>query len=241
MNDASQRQSSPPAAFDQYAAEYDSALKQGLAVTGESKDFYALKRVEWLAHRLHPHAPPAHPIIMDYGCGTGDTAPLLHRIFDAHRVIGLDVSDGELAIARTNTANPDVTFATVAGAVADASIDIIYCNGTFHHIPPKDRPDVVRFLFDALKPGGFFGLWENNPLNPGTRLVMSRIPFDRDAITLHIGESRQLLRQAGFDVIRCDTLFYFPRSLKILRTLEPLLSGLPLGGQYMVLARKPLE
>ena len=37
---------------------------------------------------------------------------------------------------------------------------------------------------DALRPGGLFAFWENNPWNPGTRLVMSRIPFDRDAITL---------------------------------------------------------
>jgi len=240
MKEADDEHPSSPAAFDQFAAGYDSALSQGLAVTGESKDFYALKRVEWLAHRLRPLNPSANPIIMDYGCGTGDTAPLLHRIFSAQRVIGLDVSEAELAIARTNTANPGITFQAVPGSVADASIDIIYCNGTFHHIPPKDRPGVVQFLFDALKPGGYFGLWENNPLNPGTRLVMSRIPFDRDAITLRIGESRQLLRAAGFEVIRSDTLFYFPRSLSILRPLERLLSGLPLGGQYMVLARKPL-
>jgi SAM-dependent methyltransferase len=241
MSNPANQNSSQPAAFDEFAAGYDNALQNGLAVTGESKDFYAIKRVEWLAHRLRPLAPPARPIVMDYGCGTGDTAPLLHRVLNASRVIGVDVSQAELDIARANTNVPDITFQAVADTTPDASFDIIYCNGTFHHIPPKDRRDVAQFLFDSLKPGGYFGLWENNPLNPGTRLVMSRIPFDRDAITLRIGESKQLLREAKFEVIRADTLFYFPRSLRIFRPLEPLLSGLPFGGQYMVLGRKRRE
>jgi SAM-dependent methyltransferase len=240
MNNQADQHPSSPAAFDAFATDYDGALQQGLAVTGESKDYYALRRVEWLAHRLRPFDIPAHPNIMDYGCGTGDTAPLLHRIFNAARVIGLDVSEAELAIARTNNTNAGITFQTVANAFPVASADIIYCNGTFHHIPPNDRPGVVQFLFDALKPGGYFGLWENNPLNPGTRLVMSRIPFDRDAITLGISESKRLLRQAGFQIIRSDTLFYFPRSLRMLRPLEPLLSALPFGGQYLILAHKPI-
>ena len=61
--------------------------------------------------------------------------------------------------------------------------DLAYSNGTFHHIPPAKRMDALGFIFQRLKPGGIFALWENNPWNPGTRWVIeSRIPFDRDAI-----------------------------------------------------------
>jgi hypothetical protein len=38
---------------------------------------------------------------------------------------------------------------------------------------------------------------ENNPWNPGTRYVMSRIPFDRDAIPLTPSAARHLLKRAA--------------------------------------------
>ena len=81
-------------------------------------------------------------------------------------------------------------------------------------------------------------LWENNPWNPGTRYVMSRIPFDQGAVTLTPPEARALVRQGGFQVVRTDSLFFFPRQLKWLRWMEPHLWRLPLGGQYQVLCRR---
>ena len=114
-----------------------------------------------------------------------------------------------------------------------------FCNGVFHHIVPADRRASAQYVYDALRPGGIFAFWENNTWNPGTRYVMSRIAFDRDAITLTARESRALLRQAGFEVLRTDYLFVFPAALRILRRLEPMIARFPLGGQYMVLARKP--
>jgi hypothetical protein len=87
-------------------------------------------------------------------------------------------------------------------------------------------------------PGGMFALWENNPWNPGTRYIMSRVPFDKDAITMTPPETRRLLRNAGFEIVRTDFLFLFPHLLRALRPLERVLAPLPLGGQYLVLARK---
>jgi hypothetical protein len=83
-----------------------------------------------------------------------------------------------------------------------------------------------------------FAFWENNPWNPGTRYIMSRVAFDRGAITLTPPQSRALLRRAGFEVLRTDFLFLFPAMLRALRWIEPLASALPLGGQYLVLGRK---
>ena len=96
-------------------------------------------------------------------------------------------------------------------------------------------------VFRRLRPGGLFALWENNPWNPGTRYVMSRIPFDRDAVPLAPPEARRLVRACGFEVLRTDFLFLFPRALRLMRPLEARLSRLPLGAQYQVLCRRPLE
>jgi hypothetical protein len=68
---------------------------------------------------------------------------------------------------------------------------------------------------------------------------MSRIPFDRDAITLSPPEARRLLRAEGFEIVRTDFLSIFPKFLRWFRALEPLVSRLPLGAQYQVLCRKP--
>ena len=40
------------AEFDSFAAGYDEDLARGLALTGEGKDFYARRGIEWLAGRL---------------------------------------------------------------------------------------------------------------------------------------------------------------------------------------------
>ena len=94
-------------------------------------------------------------------------------------------------------------------------------------------------MIDSLRPGGLFALWENNPWNPGTRWVMSRIPFDRDAITIPPPEGRRMLTAAGFAIEETAYLFIFPRALKWFRPLERRLTRLPLGAQYLTLARKP--
>ena len=97
----------------------------------------------------------------------------------------------------------------------------------------------MQFVFDSLRPGGLFAFWENNAWNPATRYVMSKVPFDRDAILLFPHGSRRLLRDGGFEILGTDYLFIFPGMLSALRPLERLACKLPLGGQYLVLARKP--
>ena len=41
---------SEPAAFDACAATYDAALNRGLSLSGESKEYFAHRRIEWLSH-----------------------------------------------------------------------------------------------------------------------------------------------------------------------------------------------
>ncbi len=84
-----------------------------------------------------------------------------------------------------------------------------------------------------MKPDGVFAFFENNPWNPGTRYIMSRVDFDRDAITITPREARRLLEDHGFCPIRFASLFYFPSSLAFLRPLERWLKSLPFGGQYL--------
>ncbi len=127
----------------------------------------------------------------------------------------------------------------MAGYEPVGEFDLAFCNGVFHHIPLGERAAVMRYIYNSLRPDGLFAFWENNPWNPGTRYVMSRIPFDREAIPLAPPQARELVRVCGFGVLRTDFLFILPRVLKWLRGLERRLARWALGAQYQVLRRKP--
>jgi SAM-dependent methyltransferase len=223
--------------FDCYAEHYTEALERGVGLSGEDSSYFAERRVAWLARQLDGFGFFA-PRLLDFGCGTGSTAPLLLALPGASEVLGTDVSEGLLEVARRDHGSEKVAFERV-GEPLDQRIDLAYCNGVFHHIPVAERPQAGTYVWKALRAGGLFAFWENNAWNPGTRLVMRRIPFDRDAVTLSARQARTLLRSCGFEILRTQFLFVFPRALAKLRPLEPALARFPLGAQYLVLAKKP--
>lgn len=231
-----------PPSFDAFARDYEGALNRGLQLTGESRDFYARRRVE-ITHDACQRLGLRPRIICDFGCGTGDTLPILREVIGAERLIGIDPSVASLTEARRRHASCPVEWSTSDAFVSAAreTVDAVYCNGVFHHIPPPARLDVARQVMGLLRPGGCWFFWENNPFNPGTRWVMSRIPFDRDAITLWPGEARRLSQAAGGKWIETTFHFYFPSSLRVFRGTERWLRRLPLGGQYLVVVQKTNE
>ncbi len=226
--------------FDQYAADYDGALAQGLSVSGEDKEFFARGRIAWLGKILREQNFSAKSAL-DFGCGTGQAAPLLKEILGVQTVLGVDVSEGLLGVAQREHGGAGIEFRVLKSHAPAADFDLAFCNGVFHHIPLAERAGAVAHVLRSLKPGGLFVLWENNPWNPGTRYVMSKIPFDRDAITLTPPTAQNLLRENGFEILRTDFQFFFPRPLSWFRGLEPALAKIPLGAQYQVLARKPAQ
>lgn len=232
-----ERANSAQELFDGYAKSYDAALSSALAPSGESREFFAEGRVEWLQRCLSELAASPRRVL-DFGCGDGSTTPVLQRVLGAESCIGVDVSPKSLDIARAKHATDQVQFELISDVRSDWQMDLAYCNGVFHHIARDARPEALRMIRDALKAGGLFAFWENNALNPATRYVMSRCPFDEDAILISPREAKAMLRKAGFEVVRTDFRFIFPHALRSLRKLENVAYKLPLGAQFQVLCRK---
>jgi SAM-dependent methyltransferase len=225
------------AGFNEYADDYDAALAQGLSASGEDKEYFGRGRIAWLADCLQPLDEQPRSVL-DFGCGTGSSVHPLLEVMKVESVLGLDASERSLAVAKRVHRSERTQFLPVGHYEPKEQIDLAFCNGVFHHIPLNERVTAVNFVHRSLRPRGLFAFWENNPWNPGTRYVMSRISFDRDAIMLTPPEARRLLRAGGFEILRTDFLFIFPRMLRRFRGLEPLVSRLPLGAQYQVLGRK---
>jgi len=224
--------------FDGFADAYEEACHKGLSLTGEGREFFAKARVQLTAAACQ--SDTAIVRVLDFGCGVGHATRILRATFPGATVFGVDNSVQSINRAVADYGCEQAVFSTAMPKCIENSCDLAYCNGVFHHIPPSDRLTAARDVFTALRPGGWFAFWENNPWNPGTRLVMSRIPFDRDAILLRPSEAGELLASAGFSILATTYHFFFPAFLSFLRPLESAMSRLPLGGQYCVLAAKRL-
>lgn len=222
--------------FDRFARSYERDLAKSLAPTGESREFYAQKRIDWTARCVARLGYSVHRIL-DYGCGDGANVPMLAARFQADHVLGVDVSPESISIARAANPAAGLQFLCTGDWTPDGSVDLAFTNGVFHHISPAEREECLHAIRRALKPGGLFAFWENNPWNPGTQYVMSRCAFDEHAIKISPREARKKLSNAGFQILRSDSLFYFPRQLSFLRPAEALLRKVPLGGQYLILCQ----
>ena len=210
-------------------------LNQGIGLSGENQEFFISGRIQDL--RAQISTGPRR--ILDFGCGTGKACAHLGQVFPDADIVGADLAEDALDYARAHFGSARVNFVSLPDLPRLERFDLCYINGVFHHIAPRERQQTLRTIRELLKPGGRLALFENNPWNPGTRMVMSRIPFDRDAIPLSYVEARRRVQDAGFGVLSTRFLFYMPKSLAPLRFIEPLFVKVPLGAQYYVLASSP--
>ncbi len=225
------------AEFDEHAENYEESLESALEVSGENRDYFAAGRMSFLAGLLAGAGRKAGEVL-DFGCGTGNGLPHAVERLEPERVTGADVSAASLEIARRRF--PEIGLC-LNHELPEAAFDTVFCNGVIHHVPLDERKRVFAEIHRATKPGGWFALFENSKWNPATRYVMSRCAFDNHAVPLSAREARRWMRGAGFRVLGTRYLFVFPKALGFLRWMEPWLSPLPLGAQYVVWGVKGFE
>ena len=219
--------------IDLYADDYDVALTRGTSVSGETKDYFVQRRIEWLRDCLIRLSAPVAASWISVAAQVRGSR-FFFDILGVENFVGIDQSPKKFGGGENN-----LWFRTEPGFLlfdeyepCDEVVDFVM--GFFIIFRQWSAPPLWITSYDRCALGGYVALWENNPWNPGTRYVMSRIPFDRDAITLAPAEARQLLRRfGGFDK---DVLVYLSKIH--FRWVEPFCSRLPLGTQYQILCRK---
>lgn len=166
--------------FDR-AEEYDDMLNQGLKLSGEGKEFFMHGRLALMQKHLPLGISPKK--ILDFGCGIGDTTEQIAVLYPDAEVMGIDTATEAIAYAERNKSSERLSFSAISAFNDSGSFDLAYVNGVFHHIPLEFRTESASIVYRALRKGGVFAFFENNPWNPGHawscrafRLIAMRSP-----------------------------------------------------------------
>ena len=128
----------------------------------DPEEFLATGRAEVggvLEHIAALGLAPGRQTAVDFGCGAGRTAIALSASFD--EVIGIDISEGMLATARSLAPEGSgLRFVRAEGpgtglaAIPDDSVDLVYSSLVIQHMPADLGREALAEMARVLRPGG---------------------------------------------------------------------------------------
>ena len=201
------------AMFDRIAARYD--LLNRLLSLGTDVGW----RKRALA-RLALHGPVR---LLDLASGTGDVALLAARSLPAAEVVGLDPSEGMLAVARqkARAAHLDARVRFVAGDAQalpfdDASFDAITMAFGIRNVP--DRPRCLREMHRVLR--------------PGARAVVLELSEPRGHVLSPLARvwNRSVVPRLGALVASADAYAYLDSSIRAFPRAEAFAATMAIAG-----------
>jgi ubiquinone/menaquinone biosynthesis C-methylase UbiE len=219
--------------FDKFALEYNSMHTQNIQASGESPAYFAEYKVRDVRDLLASQNLNATNIL-DFGAGIGGSVEYFQKYLPQAQLTCLDVSEKSLELGR-NRHGDRARFVVFDGKTIPfpaANFDLCFAACVFHHIPHAEHGHLLREFHRVLRPGGVAFVFEHNPWNPLTVRAVRDCPFDENAELIRASRLRSQLRAAGFRNVRSSYRVFFPRTLRQLRPLEPLLKWCPLGAQY---------
>lgn len=223
-----------PNEFNISKADYEKQLMRGVCLSGQSREHFIRWRIRLIKHLLK-ESPKR---ILDFGCGEGASYPFLKEAFPEALVEGYEPSGELVSVAKALYGRQGALFMSKLEKINTNQYDLVYTNGVFHHIKPEDRAEILKKIRKALTSKGILAFWENNPWHLGTRIVMSRIPFDRDAQTISPACGESLLKGHGFKILKKISAFHFPYLEKLPFKFYKNLIHNSLGAQYLLLCYK---
>lgn len=137
---------------EDYMHDYDGALTKQV-IMGRTADTHAAF--------LLPHLR-AGMGLLDCGCGPGTITAGLAQATAPGDVIGIDLEEGQLELARENAAKLGLSNLTFESCSVyelpyqDASFDAVFSNAMLEHL--QDPMAVLKEMRRVLKPGGIIGI-----------------------------------------------------------------------------------
>jgi SAM-dependent methyltransferase len=153
-----------------------------------------------LARLIPAGKRPVRPVVLDVGCGQGKSFRHLQELFAPQRMIGIDFEQACIDRALEQAKKDDVAVQVQRGDVAalaleDASIDVVFCHQTFHHLT-RQREALAEFN-RVLKPGGLLLFAESTRAYIESWIIrlLFRHPME---VQKSADEYMAMVREAGF-------------------------------------------
>ena len=177
--------------FESDASRYEEAVKHSIAFAGAEHELFLAAKARLLLDMAACLGPVSELKVLDVGCGNGKLdLSLQPHVGEVH---GTDVADQMIAEARL--LNPSGHYQPYDGRVlpyVDKTFDLVFAVCVFHHVEPDARPALISEMARVVRVGGMAAIAEHNPLNPLTRMAVSRCEFDEDAQLLRAREADRL-------------------------------------------------
>ena len=139
---------------------------------------------------------------LDVGVGVAALAIALCRELPMIRVVGLDLGDAQLALARQNVASAGLQDRIELRKLAvqelrdEQAFDFAWVPAVF--IDPKDVPEALARVHAALRPGGFVMVPALSPQVSGHRRAVSALVLDLWGNALEGDLALSLLADSGY-------------------------------------------
>ncbi|AZZ73983.1 SAM-dependent methyltransferase [Pseudomonas sp. RU47] len=199
---------------------------------------------------LFSDALPENPVLLDAGCGQGKSFGHLRQTFAPQRLIGVDADPHSLELSGAEATRLDLDVELIGSDcatlnVADASVDLLFCHQTFHHLVEQEK--ALAEFYRVLKPGGYLLFAESTEAYIDTWVIrwLFRHPMQ---VQKSAAQYLQMIRGQGFEFAEKNVSYpylWWSRS-KDFGLLERfgLLKPKPFGQReetlVNVVARKPL-
>jgi len=224
--------------FGNYVETYQKEVQSSINFIGQDVDFFIELKANLIKSIAGKFLSNIEEIkVLDIGSGIGLTDHHLAKHFK--NLYGVDVEEDVVNKAREY--NPSVNYSLYNGSLLphdDNSMDLVFAINVMHHVPPAGWNNFAAEMYRVTRKGGIAIVFEHNPLNPLTRLAVSRCEFDKDAVLLHKSKLKKLFTSAAFNIAQDSYIVFFPFNRKFFRSIEKFLCWLPLGAQHFVVGKK---
>ena len=198
---------------------YYNSFENGLFVPETAFGFWFLGTHTWQKevirvaiqdlNQLIAQRQDSYPTIVDVGCGHGLSFIPLIENYKPNKIIAVDYETKALTEAKQQKLNSGVEIEFLqndcaALEIADASVDMIFCHQTFHHLVQQEN--ALAEFFRVLKPGGILLFAESTKAYIHSwiiRLLFAH-PMDKQRTAT---EYQQMLKTVGFKFGKQNTSF----------------------------------
>lgn len=221
--------------FDLVSDQYLHDLDKNLSLTGSDSTFFYQVKLDIIKKKLR--SPPK--VILDFGCGIGFLSRLLAITYPSSVIVGVDPSIESLRVAKKESVSfkDQLQFYNQLEGMS-LKPDLVIASGVFHHIHYNFQQKNINNIFTCMAPNAELMIFEHNPFNPVTRIIVASAEVDRGASLIMPWSMKKMFKKAGFSEPQLEFISFFPAWLSALLKFEPYLKSLPLGAQYLVTGKK---